>query len=240
MLQSASIRDQAFHLAIIDANMPEVDGYALIERLRGAPHSPQALVLMLRVHRHREYIARCKSYSIEHYITKPIRASALCDTVLQAMGTCPAQQQPKLVTQLITPKALQSLDILLAEDNPVNQLVMTRLLSKRGHNVTVVDNGLDALSAVRDRRFDLVFMDVQMPTLDGLEATRRIRAMEAAERRAPHRIVALTAHAMKSDRDECLAAGMDDYLSKPIVPAELDKVLGQTQSHAPDTAQAVG
>jgi signal transduction histidine kinase/CheY-like chemotaxis protein len=239
MLESASIRDSAFHVAIIDASMPEIDGYALIDRMRGSPQSPDALILMLRAHRHREHIARCKSHGIEHYLTKPIREAALRDTVLQAMGACPTQQ-PKVVTSTAALKPLQALDILLAEDNPVNQLVMTRLLSKRGHNVTVVGNGLEALNAVRERRFDLVFMDVQMPTLDGLEATRRIRAMEASERRPSHLIVALTAHAMKSDRDECIAAGMDDYLSKPIVPAELDKVIAQSQQQADDAARAVG
>ena len=239
LLQSASIRNRAFHLALVDANMPEVDGFALIERMRGSPQSPQAAVLMLRVHRHREHIARCKSAGIEHYITKPIRIAALRDTVLQAMGTCPTQQ-PKPAAKYTAPKSEQPLDVLLAEDNPVNQLVMTRLLSKRGHNVTVVGNGLDAYNAVRDRRFHVVFMDVQMPTLDGLEATRRIRAMEATEGREPQRIVALTAHAMKSDRDECLAAGMDEYLSKPIIPSELDKVLEEIRAQTTRPIQAVG
>ena len=117
--------------------------------------------------------------------------------------------------------------ILVAEDNLVNQKVITRLLGKRGHHVTVVGNGLDAVDAIRKRSFDLVFMDVQMPELDGLEATRRIRSMQSAARQSPVRIVALTAHAMKSDRDQCLEAGMDDYLSKPIVPEELDAALAR-------------
>ena len=118
-----------------------------------------------------------------------------------------------------------SLQVLLAEDNPVNQKVMARLLSKRGHNVTIVANGVEAVKAVRGRAFDIVFMDVQMPELDGLEATRRIRVMESVEHQPRVRIVALTAHALQGDRDRCIAAGMDSYLSKPISPAALDNVL---------------
>ncbi len=115
------------------------------------------------------------------------------------------------------------LDILVAEDNPVNQLVMTRLLQKRGHIVTVVGNGRNAVAALAGERFDLVFMDVQMPELDGLEATQQIRSTEAAGQRVT--IIALTAHAMQGDKDRCLAAGMDDYLTKPVNPPELDRIL---------------
>ncbi len=229
MLQSAAIRKDSFQAAVIDANMPEVDGYALVERMRGWPDSPRAVVLMLRTDRQREQVARCKISGIEHYVAKPVRTAQLRDTLLQALGACPLQKDLAHTTSVSASRHSASLEILLAEDNSVNQLVMTRLLSKRGHKVIVVANGLEAIDAVRERRFDLVFMDVQMPQLDGLEATRRIRAMELAEGRAPIRIVALTAHAMKSDRDECLAAGMDDYLSKPIVPTELDRVIGDSR-----------
>src|SRR5260370_29923203 len=121
-------------------------------------------------------------------------------------------------------RADASLRVLLAEDNPVNQRLASRLLEKRGHSVLVVANGLEALEAVEKERFDLVFMDVQMPVMDGFEATTAIRKREGASRiRLP--IVALTAHAMKGDREKCLAGGMDGYLSKPIRPQELDEVL---------------
>jgi signal transduction histidine kinase/DNA-binding response OmpR family regulator len=225
MLQSAALRQAAFHAVIIDANLPDVDGYALVERMRRASTSPAAMILMLRTDRHREQVARCASLSIDHYLVKPIRIAQLRSTVLQALGTCAPQESS--IPTLTTPRENRPLDILVAEDNLVNQKVITRLLSKRGHQVTVVGNGLEAVDAVRKRSFDLVFMDVQMPELDGLEATRRIRSMQSAARQSPVRIVALTAHAMKSDRDQCLAAGMSDYLSKPIVPAELDAILTQ-------------
>jgi signal transduction histidine kinase/CheY-like chemotaxis protein len=118
---------------------------------------------------------------------------------------------------------LTSLDILLAEDNAVNQLVMTRLLRKRGHTVTVVSDGRSAVAAVAREDFDMVFMDVQMPEIDGLEATQQIRRTEGARRRV--RIIALTAHALQGDRQRCLDAGMDDYMAKPVRPDELDRIL---------------
>jgi two-component system, sensor histidine kinase and response regulator len=116
------------------------------------------------------------------------------------------------------------LRVLVAEDNPVNQRLVVRLLEKRGHRVVVAGNGREALEALAKDTFDLVFMDVQMPEMDGIEATGGIRRQETGTSR--HQIViALTAHAMKSDRDRCLAAGMDDYLSKPIRLQELDAIL---------------
>jgi len=117
-----------------------------------------------------------------------------------------------------------SLRILLAEDNPVNQRLASRLLEKRGHSVVVAGNGLEALEALEKESFDLVFMDVQMPVMDGFEATAAIRKKESTTGiRVP--VVALTAHAMKGDREKCLAGGMDGYLTKPIRPQELDEVL---------------
>jgi CheY-like chemotaxis protein len=115
------------------------------------------------------------------------------------------------------------LKVLVAEDNTVNQMVMQRLLHKRGHEVTIAASGKAALEAFAAQRFDLIFMDVQMPELDGLEATRAIRQREIAPDRIP--IVALTAHAMSGDRERCLAAGMDGYMTKPVNPTELDEML---------------
>jgi CheY-like chemotaxis protein len=124
----------------------------------------------------------------------------------------------------------------VAEDNPVNQRLASRLLEKRGHSVLVVANGLEALEAVEKERFDLVFMDVQMPVMDGFEATTAIRKREGASRiRLP--IVALTAHAMKGDREKCLAGGMDGYLSKPIRPQELDEVLQDYLARRTESAE---
>jgi signal transduction histidine kinase/DNA-binding response OmpR family regulator len=225
---SSAAHENAFHVAIVDARLPDMDGCALVERMRGLPANPQAVILMLRTDRQREQVARCTALGIDHYITKPIRAAQLRSMVLQALGACAPQESRPSAATAPAAQEPRALNILVAEDNPVNQKVITRLLSKRGHQVIIVGNGLEAVSAIRERSFDLVFMDVQMPELDGLEATRRIRSIQSAVHQLPVRIVALTAHAMKSDRDECLAAGMNDYLSKPIVPAELDAVLAQS------------
>ncbi len=116
------------------------------------------------------------------------------------------------------------MNILLAEDNQVNQLVMQRLLTKRGHHVTIAANGRIACDLAQQQRFDLIFMDVQMPEMDGFEATAEIRRWQNQHhRRTP--IVALTAHAMSGDQERCIAAGMDNYMTKPIIPAELDEML---------------
>ncbi len=227
LVRSAVGSEDPFHVALIDVNLTDGDGCAIAEEIRTRMASPLAIIMMLRTDRQREQVARLLSYGIEHYLIKPIRVAQLRNTVLQALGACAPEEGRAQHAAPATSSDDTSLRILLAEDNTVNQLVMTRLLSKRGHEVTVVSNGRDAVDAVREHRFDIVFMDVQMPELDGLEATQRIRAMESAEHRERVRIVALTAHAMKSDRDQCLAVGMDDYLSKPVVPAELDRVLEQ-------------
>ena len=120
--------------------------------------------------------------------------------------------------------------ILLAEDNAVNQRVATAMLTKRGHEVDVVGNGVDAVKAVKSRAYDLVLMDIQMPELDGLEATRQIRAWE--RRHGGHvPIVAMTAHAMKGDREKCLRAGMDEYLSKPVRGPQLFEMIQRVVTH---------
>ena len=227
-VQDAAARAEPIHAALVDVHLPDSDACSVAEALRTRAGGPNALVMMLRTDRQREQVARCTAHGVAHYLVKPIRIAQLRNTVLQALGACAPQSQSGRAAAPHASNENGSLRVLLAEDNTVNQLVMTRLLSKRGHEVTVVGNGREAVGAVRERTFDLVFMDVQMPELDGLEATQHIRAMEFAEGLARVRIVALTAHAMTSDRDQCLAAGMDDYLSKPIVPAELDRVLAQS------------
>jgi CheY-like chemotaxis protein len=160
-------------------------------------------------------------------LLKPIRQSELREAIARVLG---AREQAGAIP-LVTRYSLQDardpetvLRLLVAEDNPVNQRLAVRMLEKRGHSVTVAGNGREALDALVKDTFDLVFMDVQMPGMDGFETTAEIRDKEKGTSR--HQIViALTAHAMKSDRERCLAGGMDDYLSKPIRPQELDKIL---------------
>jgi two-component system sensor histidine kinase/response regulator len=176
---------------------------------------------------HRGDAARCQELGVAAYLLKPIRQSELREAIARVLGA----REQKGAIPLITRYSLQDardpsafLRVLLAEDNPVNQRLATRLLEKRGHRVAVVVNGREVLEALEKESFDLVLMDVQMPELDGLEATAAIREREKGS--GIHQaVIALTAHAMKGDRERCMAAGMDGYLSKPIRPQELDAIL---------------
>jgi signal transduction histidine kinase/CheY-like chemotaxis protein len=223
--EAADARD-AYQLLLVDRNMPEMDGLTMIEHIRQRPDLPAPVIMMLTSAGQRDDAQRCRSLGVESYIVKPIRLNELREALVRILA--PAASVAKDLhlkgASPQIPAGHEPLDILLAEDNAVNQMVVTRMLNKRGHKVTVVDNGRQAVDAVAAGAFDMVFMDVQMPELDGLEATQVIRKGEAGTaRRIP--IVALTAHAMKSDRDRCLAAGMDGYLTKPIIAKDLDAVL---------------
>jgi two-component system sensor histidine kinase/response regulator len=159
---------------------------------------------------------------LSHYVVKPVTRANLLKAILRVMGS----DQPEGVHQRRATEAstLPSLRILVAEDNLVNQRVAQLLLKKAGHSVVLSANGSEALDAFARESFDLILMDVQMPVLNGYEATREIRRREeTATRHTP--IIALTAHAVMGDHEICLDAGMDDYLSKPIRPRDLDRVL---------------
>ncbi len=216
-----------YGLILTDMHMPMMDGFGLVERIRQSPHLATATIMMLTSAGHRGDAARCQELGITAYLLKPVRQSELREAVARALG---AKQQDG-VTPLITRFSLQPgcdpsefLSVLLVEDNAVNQRLAARLLEKRGHRVMVTANGLEALAALEKEVFDLVFMDVQMPEMDGLQAIAAIRKHE--ELSSKHQaVIALTAHAMKGDLERCLAAGMDGYLSKPIRPQELDAIL---------------
>ena len=156
-------------------------------------------------------------------MTKPIRASALYEALLEALGV--AESLDELESGDMSAAAQAStLRILVAEDNAVNQRVAKLILAKLGYTADMVGNGIEALTALSEQRYDVVLMDVQMPELDGLETTRRIISTYGVER---PRIVAMTANAMESDREECFAAGMDDYVAKPIRPDDLAAALAR-------------
>jgi len=218
---------QPYALILTDSQMPTMDGFELIEKIRQVPEASAATIIMLTSAGHRGDAVRCKQLGIAAYLLKPIRQSELREAIARVLGA----REQKGAAPLFTRYSIQdvagqttSLHILLAEDNPVNQRLASRLLEKRGHSVVVAGNGREALDALEKESFDLIFMDVQMPVMDGFEATAAIREKERAGGvRLP--IVALTAHAMKGDREKCLAGGMDSYLTKPIRPQELDEVL---------------
>lgn len=207
--------------------MPKMDGFTLIERIRQRPELATATIMMLTSAGHRGDAARCQELGVAAYLLKPIRQSELREAIARVLGAHAQNGSIPLITRFSLhdgrdPAA--SLQLLLAEDNAVNQRLAVRLLEKRGHHVVVAGNGAEALAALEKQQFDLVFMDVQMPEMDGLEATAAIREKEKASGRH-QAIIALTAHAMKGDREKCLAGGMDGYLTKPIRPQELDEIL---------------
>jgi two-component system, sensor histidine kinase and response regulator len=227
-LESARDAGIPYQLVLTDMHMPKMDGFDLIEVIRQSSGLSTATIMMLTSAGHQGDAARCLNLGIAGYLLKPIRQSELRQAIARVLG---AGEEKKDSSQLITRTSLADgaaatrvLQVLLAEDNAVNQRLATRLLEKRGHHVVAAANGREALMALQKASYDLVLMDVQMPEMDGLECTTAIRAMET--KTGEHIwIIALTAHAMKGDRDRCLDAGMDDYLSKPIRPAELDDVL---------------
>jgi two-component system, sensor histidine kinase and response regulator len=226
-LSGARAAGMPFSLILTDMHMPKMDGFTLVEQIRKRPELATATIMMLTSAGHRGDAARCQELGVAAYLLKPIRQSELREAIARVLGA----QAPNGVIPLITRFSLHdgrdpaaSLRVLLAEDNAVNQRLAVRLLGKRGHHVVVAGNGAEALAAMEKQEFDLVFMDVQMPEMDGLEATAEIREKEKTSgKHLP--IIALTAHAMKGDREKCIASGMDGYLTKPIRPQELDEVL---------------
>ena len=207
--------------------MPNMDGFALIERIRQKPELATATIMMLTSAGHQGDAVRCQALGVAAYLLKPIRQSELREAIARVLGAQGLDGAIPLITRFSLHDALEPaavLRVLLAEDNPVNRQLAVRLLEKRGHHVVVATNGREALEALEKESFDLVFMDVQMPEMDGMEATAVIRENEKG-RDCHQTIIALTAHAMKGDRERCLAAGMDGYLSKPIRREELDEIL---------------
>jgi CheY-like chemotaxis protein len=228
-LTSAWEMGDPYGLLLTDMHMPGMDGFTLIEHIRQNPRLSTATIMMLTSAGHRGDGARCQQLGVAAYLLKPIRQSDLREAIARVLG---ARDQIGAIP-LVTRYSLQDardpaafLRVLVAEDNSVNQLLATRLLEKRGHRVMMTANGREALAALAKDTYDLVLMDVQMPEMDGLEATSALRENEKDRGdgiRLP--VIALTAFAMTGDRERCLAAGMDGYLTKPIRPQELDALL---------------
>jgi signal transduction histidine kinase/CheY-like chemotaxis protein len=215
-VDEASRKGKPFSIALLDFQMPEMDGFELAGLIKQRPNLAGTTIMMLSSVGQRGDSLRCKELGVAAYLTKPVRGSVLRDAILTVLsGPTNPTAAPTLVTRHSLREAQRSLRILVAEDNPVNQLVAVRMLEKRGHTVIVAGDGAQVLAAMAVAEFDVVLMDVQMPGMDGFAATTAIRAgEEGTTRRIP--IVALTAHAMPEDRQRCLDAGMDAYLTKPF------------------------
>jgi len=228
-LREAQGLGRVFPLILIDAQMPEMDGFALAECIKRNPEWRAATIMMLSSAGQSGDARRCRELGVAAYLTKPVRQGELLDAILTALGTRPIKDAPPvLVTRHSLRENSHHLRILLVEDNAVNQVVVVRLLEKRGHTVAVAGNGKEALAALEKQSFDLVLMDIQMPEMDGFEATAAIRKIEQTSgNHLP--VIAMTAHAMVGDRERCLEAGMDDYIAKPIRSEELNDLV---QRHA--------
>jgi CheY-like chemotaxis protein len=224
-LEEAKEKGKPFPLMLTDAQMPEMDGLTLAKQIKQSPELAGATILMLTSVGHRGDAARCRELGISAYLTKPIGQSELLDAILRVLGVGTEKAGPSsLITRYTLREGRKVLRILLVEDTPVNRELALRLLEKRGHTVEVAGNGLEALAALKKQTFDLVLMDVQMPEMGGFEAATAIR--KAEKRTGTHLpIIAMTASAMKGDRERCLEAGMDGYISKPIRPRELFEVV---------------
>jgi len=222
-LHRAATAGTPFDLAILDAQMPDRDGFELATAIRADAQLARTRLLILTSAGQRGDGERCRQLGIQAYLTKPIARADLIEAVGTVLaGTPSAAGGADLVTRHSIAESRHTLRILLAEDNPVNQQVATAMLLKRGHQVDVVANGREAVDAVAAEHYDVVLMDIQMPEMDGFEATARIRALPQG---ATLPIIALTAHALSGERERCLERGMTGYLAKPFKAHELFAVV---------------
>jgi CheY-like chemotaxis protein len=223
-LDAAATAGTPFRVALLDVLMPDMDGFMLAERIRERPHLQDCRLIILSSAGQTENWARCQELGISRYLIKPVKQSDLRDSMVRVLSAGEEPRSPAGTAPPAVARARRTLRVLLAEDGLVNRRVAREFLERRGHRVVAAKNGREAVDAVAREAFDLVLMDVQMPEMDGFEATREIRRKEQST--GTHiPIVAMTAGAFKDDRERCLDAGMDDYLSKPIRSAALYEII---------------
>jgi CheY-like chemotaxis protein/HPt (histidine-containing phosphotransfer) domain-containing protein len=244
-----------FRLILLDMQMPELDGFEVAKMIKDASSGEDVRIILLSSSGQKGDADHCKEVGISGYLLKPVKQSDLLDAIMMTMGLR-SEEIPTVITRHNVYEARESLNILMAEDNLINQTFATKLLETRGHRVTLASNGVAAVAAFKSGDFDLILMDIQMPKMDGFEATREIRKIEdgSQEKQTPTAnpsiinnlsgearraktdrqstiervpIIAMTAHAMTGDREKCIAAGMDDYVSKPIKPEALFSVINK-------------
>ncbi len=228
LLEEAGREETLFDFLLVDVMMPEYDGWQLIEDIRRQPLFDTVFCILLPSAGMRGDSQRCRTLRVDGYLTKPIIHTELHDLLcmLVSSGGSPMQQESNPITRHTVLENRQKLSILVAEDVQINQVLIKTILTRFGHTVTLADNGEEALQAWQTETggFDLIFMDIQMPVMDGFQATRRIRALEIAlGTHVP--IIAMTAYAMKEDKDKCQEAGMDNYISKPFQLDDIAEVL---------------
>ena len=228
--------EEPFKLVLIDYMMPEMDGFELAAKIKQYPELKDSVLIMLTSAGERGHAARCVELGISAYLMKPVRQSDLFQVVCSFMHESNmARGDRPLITRHAIRENKRRLEILLAEDNPVNQKLACKLLQNMGHSVTTTQNGKEALEAFKNNKFDVILMDIQMPDMDGLEATGAIRIHEKDHNSGHIPIIAMTAHAMSGDRERCLDSGMDGYVSKPINVSELTQVIENLQLNSKDS-----
>jgi len=236
-LREAAEAGRPYAAVLVDECMPEMSGFEVAAAIRAAPDLDSAIVLMLSSVGLEGSVAHCRQLAVPAHIIKPIAPADLLAAIEQALGggVC----RPKPAGRRTDSGNQPRLHVLLAEDNAVNQRVAVRALEKNGHYVSVANNGVEALEILERESVDLILMDVQMPRMGGIDATRTIREREKSVRtRVP--IVALTAHAMAKDKEMCLAAGMDAYLAKPFQIQQLLDTVNRFATSAPASEPAYG
>jgi two-component system sensor histidine kinase/response regulator len=225
--REATANGEPFGLILTDMHMPKMDGFGLVERLQEHSGTNSSTIMMLTSGGQRGDAQRCGELGIAAYLLKPVRQAELREAIARVLSARETNGETAMITRHTLREQTRPnkmLRILLAEDNPINQKLATRMLEKRNHTVVLVANGKEALAALEQASYDLVLMDMQMPEMDGFEATTLLRQREQGT--GKHQpVVAMTALAMNGDRERCLAVGMDGYLSKPIRPQELDDLL---------------
>lgn len=219
-LETAAASGQPFSLVLLDEQMPGLDGLQVIELIRSIAPLHGVTIMMLTSAEQKSSALRCRELGVETYLIKPIKPSDLLAMIQRALGSASGPLRPSpsagVTSRLPAERTTgRSLSILVAEDNAVNQRLVVAMLERMGHRPTLAVNGIEAVNKSSRTSFDLILMDVHMPGIDGFEATRRIRSQELARAsRTP--IIAMTACAMTGDRERCIEAGMDDYVSKPV------------------------
>lgn len=226
MLRTAVREGRPFRMALVDMEMPGMDGMTLGKEIKDDPETADVILVMLTSRGERGDAKLCREIGFSAYLNKPVRGGQLYESLSLAAGQEPSCPAPLITQYTLMGKARKNALILVAEDNPVNQKVALRMLEKLGHRADAVANGREALKALEMLSYDLVLMDIQMPEMNGFEATSEIRRSEAGtDRHIP--IIAMTAHALLGDREKCLEAGMDDYVSKPVQPSELSAAIAR-------------
>jgi two-component system sensor histidine kinase/response regulator len=231
MLYAAVAQGEPYDMAILDMHMPDMDGMALARAVKADPSIASVLLVMLTSAGVYGDAQQARQHGITAYLSKPVRQSQLYNCLITTIGALSQPAAAQTVSASTPAPSLPALHsrVLLAEDNPVNQQVALGMLKRLGCQATVVAHGGQALEALQHNPYDVVLMDCQMPEMDGFAATRAIRASKAKATQPPIPIIALTANAMQGDREQCLAAGMDDYLSKPFTLEQLYAVLARWQ-----------